>query len=139
MLTDFFVADLADAAVVAIARPAARKWAAWFAKDLDKVKLARLWSAIHGTSEECLPATPLLHAHSDDGPWVYEVPAPLVERLAALEDTDLQPVAAAWAEAEEFARDAWQTADVLEALSQLRMLCVQARAAGKALLSRVSL
>ena len=139
MLTDFFVADEADAARVVAAEPPAKEWGAWFAKDLDEIKLTQLWAAIGSSPTVPLPAMRLLYSHSDDGPWVCAVPQPLVVRLAELEGAALQSVGAMWAAAEEFALDRWKTADVLEALSELHAACRQAQAAGKTLLLRIGL
>ena len=139
MLSDFFVAEDTEAAAVAKAKPPAKKWLPLFARDLDDVKLQQLWDAVRGASKKRLPVMRLLHAASDAGPWVYAVPDPLVERVAALDDAGLKRAAEAWAEAEEFALDGWQPADVQEVLVGLQAVCQRSRAAGKGLLLRLGL
>src|SRR5262245_30588389 len=103
MLTDFVVAVESDAVAVAGAVPSARTWPRFTGKDMDEVKLGRLWGVVRrGSDERPLRPFRLLHAVSDDGPWVFSVPQALVERVGALDDAGLERAAGAWAACEEF-------------------------------------
>jgi len=72
---------------------------------------------------------------------VYEVPADMVEQLAALTPRRLAAVGKKWAATEEFAPefDNWPAEAVQQVLGELAALCKRAVAEGKAVLVWMSL
>jgi len=72
----------------------------------------------------------------EDGPWVFEVPPDLVQRLASLAPHQLAEASVKWAATDEFSPrySKWPTEAVQQVLSNLTALCKQAVGDGKAVL-----
>ncbi len=100
-------------------------------RPIDHVKLATL-AALLGVApfESALQQLDPSVAASDDGPWVSELPAPLLERVVALAPAELQQAAAGWGATEEFALDRIGPAEAQQFLTALASLGSDARAQG---------
>ena len=98
-------------------------------KGIDVVKFATLHALLTGAAAaELLPAYEPVASGSEDGPWVFQLPAALVQRLAALEEPQLSSVAVAWAATEEFVLDRWAAQDVRRVLEDISALARGAQA-----------
>lgn len=142
VLTDIVVADSAKAADVASDPDRLRKWPGVDAKGIDSIKLARLWALLSkDPSKENAGAEfeVVYDAAGDDGPWVFRVPEPLVQLIAALDEASTTPVATAWGKSEEFILDGWDADAVRSVLSDLQKLARQAVSRRHALLMWMSL
>jgi hypothetical protein len=139
--TDLLVADPRDATAVAEATAPRARWAGIDARGVDQVKLGTLWALLAGREyrdELVLEFVPL-HEVSEDGPWVFRVPDPLVALLADVDDAGASRAAPAWAATDELALDGWDAEGAAALIDGLRGLARGARAGGKPLLMRVSL
>jgi hypothetical protein len=141
LVTDLVVADEVEARAVADDPAPCRRWPGIGAPGLDQVKLATLWALLSGEEfrDHLIEAFAPLEEVSQDGPWVFRAPPPLVAALAALDPARATEVATAWAETDVLAVDGWEPEDVRELLDGLRGLARAASAARKPLLMRVSL
>jgi hypothetical protein len=117
VLTDFVVADAADAQRVCDSDNPGREFDGIDAKGIDQVKMGTLYAILTDaeydpsfmTSEESF-----LCSASDDGPWVQLVPQDMVDRLARIADVDMDRVAEKWFQTEEFSSkySGWSPNDV---------------------------
>src|SRR6266566_5252179 len=90
VLSDIVIADKSEAEAIGASKNPSAEWegAAW--KTIDPVKLGTLWSILRGEPLDLdgvmakVREIQLLHEASDDGPWVYHLPAPLRDALADL-------------------------------------------------------
>jgi hypothetical protein len=141
VLTELVIADEGEARRVAEDAAPSRRWPGVDAKGLDQVKLSTLWSLLSGRPfcDELLLEFAPLDEVSEDGPWVFRVPPPLVGLLAALEVDRAGAVAEAWATSEELELDGWEPAEVRAMLDGLRGVARAAQAAKKPVLMWVSL
>ncbi len=126
MLTDLVFAAADEA--WQIARTAV-PWETYGGLDLhgiDAVKLGKLHGLLGGADTELAWAEePAVYA-SDDGPWVYVLPATFVLRLAALDTAVLAALAGSWIRSEDF--DEWEPAAVRLALGEMVALAREAQA-----------
>lgn len=136
VLTDFVVADRAEAQRVCDSPCPSRDFAGIDAKGIDTVKLGTLHAILDAPEGVSSFDDMILCDNGDDGPWVLEVPADLVRRLAALDSERLRSVAAGWAATDEFhsRSGSWPTEDVRQTLEELAALCRRAVEEGKAVL-----
>ena len=139
VLTDFVVANPADAERVGSSAGPGRDFGGMEAKGIDIVKLGRLHAILAGEPYDLSfhgPSSALRYAVGDEGPWVFEVPSNLVERLAGLNAGDLHSVAIAWAQTEEFSSKygRWSPEAVHAVLGEFASLCHRAVAERKAIL-----
>src|SRR4051794_38827478 len=97
VLTDFVVADRADARRVCDSDCPSQDFAGLDAKGIDTVKLGTLHAIL--TRGDFNPSFmgDTLCSGGDDGPWVSEVPPDLVRRLAALTPRQLTAAGKKWA------------------------------------------
>lgn len=141
-LTDFVIADRADARLVCDSACPSDKFDGLDAKGIDPVKLGTLYAVLTDTEyDENFIAGPPLCDGGDEGPWVREVPIDLVQRLAQLNASQIRTAATKWAETEEFSPqyDNWSPEEVHEVLTELAKLCRRAVAVKKSLLLWMSL
>jgi hypothetical protein len=75
-----------------------------------------------------------LYDVSEEGPWVFGIPEPLVRQLAAVDDQRAVAIVDAWAATEEFVLDGWDRDSVRSILDALRGLARDAAAQQKSLL-----
>jgi len=141
VLTDVVIADEGEAPAVAADAAPSRRWPGVVATGLDQVKLARLWALLAGQEfrDELVFEFAPLHEVSEDGPWVFRVPAALRELLASADEARAAAIADAWAATEELELDGWEPDAVGSLLGALRSLARTARLSGKPLLMWVSL
>jgi hypothetical protein len=145
IITDFVVAETAEAkAVLAEAAPT-KRWAGVEAKGIETIKLSTLKFILDGKS---LDVNSVVAYHSGikelasrgaDGPWVFLVPPELTRQLASLSANDVARVAAAWHKTEEFQLDRWPQSDVQALLVELRQLAERAEKSHRPLLLFMSL
>src|SRR5437879_5564781 len=103
VLTDLVVATRAEAQRVCDSDNPSREFSGLDAKGIDTVKLGTLHAILTGTEfDPSLIPGDLLASGGDDGPWVIEVPADLVKRLAALDTKQVAEAATKWAKTAEF-------------------------------------
>ncbi len=140
-LTDLVIAEEREARAVADEPGPRRRWTGIDAEGVDQVKLAKLWALLAGREfrDELVYEFVPLHEVSEEGPWVFRVPDPLVQLLAELDDARAFPIVSAWAGIEELELDGWEPESVAPLLDGLRSLARGAHAQKKSLLMRVSL
>ena len=140
VLSDLIVAPVSAAEAISRSPAPAREFGGADIKGIDTVKLALLHAQLTGEPlKPLLPAYEPLVSASDDGPWVFALPTPLVQHLATLGAPEQAGVGARWGAAEEFTLDRWRTPDVLGVLETLCASARQAEARGEALLLWMSL
>jgi hypothetical protein len=111
-------------------RPAFRKLPQCQFKRVDTVKLAKLQHALCGgkfetTHDEIV--RPALLCEGDGGPWLHQLPKPLVAALAAISSKkDLDKIAKQWSETEEARADGFKTKDCAEVIQSLSDLAKRA-------------
>ena len=104
VLSDLVVAHSSDAERIGRARAPAAEFGGIDIKGIDSVKFGMLHSILTGRSfKQLLPEYNPVFAVSDEGPWVFRLPADLVTRLASLAGEDKQRVVSQWAATREFA------------------------------------
>src|SRR5262249_15187733 len=113
------------------------------AKGIDTVKLTKLHSVLTAQpfDPKFIGSDALRFEASEDGPWVFQVPADLVGRLAQLGAGELTSVANEWSKIEEFSAkyDNWPAAAVHVVLTGLTALCRKAVAENKVVFLWMSL
>jgi hypothetical protein len=136
VLTDFVVADWADAQRVCDSGCPSQDFSGLDAKGIDTVKLGTLHAILTGGAFDLFFMCDPLCSGGKYGPWVFEVPADLVKRLAKLDARQLRSTATEWATTEEFSPkyDDWPAEAVQQMLADLAGLCKRATAEGKAVL-----
>jgi hypothetical protein len=139
VLTDFVAVPRNQADAVCASPCPSRDFNGTDAKGVDTIKLATLNALL--TDSEYSPSfmNDTVCSGGDEGPWVFEVPSVLVDRLATLRDEDLGSVAGQWATTDEFQLDEWPLEDVETMLGEVAALCRKAKAAGHAVLMWMSL
>lgn len=104
------------------------------AKGIDSVKLSHLHSIV--TAAKFDPKLmPIVVEASEDGPWVQELPAELVQWLTDASDGDMSDAASRWMEAAFDPR--WHNvteADLRTILAELASLCRRASTDAKSVL-----
>ena len=143
MLTDLIAAKSEDASAVLDTLGYASVWSTLQAKSVDSVKLASLAFILKGLPPddelviEYMKSFRSLASAGEEGPWVELVPDDLVELLSRLSESQLGPVARAWAATEEAKLDRWVEADVKELLGHLSALAASALTQNLNILLRV--
>jgi len=134
ILSDLVVAPAGDAERVAQAENPSRAFGGIDIKGIDSVKFGSLHSIITGqTFEELLPAYGPVVSASDEGPWVFRIPAELVSRIAELGYDQRHEIATQWAGTEAFALDRWTEEDVALTLGSIAVLARKAVDSGQEL------
>jgi hypothetical protein len=146
VLSDFIIADADEAAAINAAGGAhLKRWDCLESKGIDAIKLWTLQQILAGQPLDDVNAAATFMANdmiaeaSDDGPWVFKVPADLQGSIAALTPSALGRVAATWAATEEFTIVGRTAPVVEEYLHDLVSLAQRARAAKKSILLWMSL
>jgi hypothetical protein len=137
VLTDFVVTSRSEIQRVCDSDNPSKEFAGLEAKGIDTVKLGTLHAILVRTEFDpsFMNGDPLASG-GDDGPWVVELPADLVQRLAALDAKQIGDAAAKWGKTEEFSPqyDNWPPEEVHEILKGIANLCAKAIAARKSVL-----
>ena len=135
-LTDLVAADRLEAQRVCDAVCPSQEFGGLAAKGIDTVKLGTLYAVLTGGELDPTFISESLCDGGEDGPWVFEVPPDLVQRLAGLTSQQLADVGAKWAVTEEFSPkyDNWPTEVVQELLVDIAKLCKKAVDEGKTVL-----
>ena len=140
VLSDLVVAPPGDAERIGRARAPAAEFGGIDIKGIDSVKFGMLHSILTGrTFRQLLPEYNPVFALSDEGPWVFQIPADLVTRLASLAGEDKRLVVSKWAATKEFALDRWPASEVARAFDGIASLARQAEEAGHSLFLWISL
>jgi hypothetical protein len=136
VLTDFVVANRGDAQRVCNSTCPSQEFAGLDAKGIDMVKLGELHALLTGGTVNRSFMGKSICSGGEDGPWVFEVPPDLVQRLVCLDTRQLVSVGERWAATEEFSPkyDNWPTEAVQQVLRDLAALCKRANDEGKAVL-----
>lgn len=141
-LTDFVVANRADAQLVCDSTCPSEEFLGMDAKGIDTVKLGTLNAILTGTEfDPQFVSRDELATGGEDGPWVFEVPTDFVHRLAVLDAEQLRAAAVQWAKTEEFSSEYcnWSPEEVHQMLQDLTRLSVRAVAERKSVLMWMSL
>jgi hypothetical protein len=136
VLTDFVIADRLDAQRVCDSLCPSQDFPGLDAKGIDTVMLGTLHAILTGGEYDASFISDTLCSGGDDGPWVFEVPPDLVQRLAKLDATELASAGKQWAATEEFSPKYgnWPVEAVQQVLKELATLSKQAGGEGKAIL-----
>lgn len=141
MLTDFVVASPDEASTVSSSSSRHLTWPCFQANGLDNSVVAALWSALDPTAdasslegEACL-----VFQAAKEGPWVFNLPTPLVAGLASLPPESLLAVADRWVAQPELVHAGWQGSDVAPAIKALKGIASTAVQQNSALLLWMSL
>ncbi len=139
--TELVIAEEREAPSVATDAAPSRRWTGIDAKGFDQVKLATLWALLAGQEfrDELVYEFTPLHEVSTDGPWVFRVPAPLVQPWRSSTSRTRIAIVPAWAATEELELDGWDAEAVAPLLEGLRSLARGARAELKPVLMSVRL
>jgi hypothetical protein len=140
VLTDIVIADGAEA--VLRASVPSEAFPGIDAKGVDVVKLDLLRAILSESVWDAASVRDFAVLAQEDereGPWVFAVPADLVEALADLHGHERKRAAESWAEIEEFKLDGWKRSEVRMLLDALCGLAERARNEGKQLLMWVCL
>jgi sigma54-dependent transcription regulator len=109
-------------------------------KGVDTVKFTKLHSILTGSPfKELRSAYAPIFSVSEEGPWVFAIPAELVSRLAKLAGTERQSVAQKWAQSEEFRLDRWDVQSVESVLGSICEQATNATSSGRTLFLWMSL
>lgn len=137
--TEIVIASRQDADRVAASTTPLADFDGFAAMGLDTVKLGTLANLLRGESSPDLPpeSVPFLAGNLEGGPWVFEVPTHVVQRLAAVNESDERSIGEAWARTDEF--DRVPPADVHALFNQLVQLAKRARSSTFSMLVRMSL
>ncbi len=138
VLTDFVIADLADAQKVCDTSCQYQGFAGFAGLDADGMDTVKL-SSLHAILNSEGVSSSMHHtvcSGGEEGPWVFEVPPDLVQRLAALSVQQLEVVIPQWAATKEFSPeyDPWSLEEGQEVLKVLVPLCKRAVTQGKSVL-----
>jgi len=136
ILTDFVIADRSEAKRVCDSDCPSKDFAGLDAKGIDHVKLGTLHAILAGVEFDPSFGSRMLCSRRADGPWVFEVPPDMVQRLAALTEPQLVSAGQKWAHTEEFSveYDHWSVGAVQQVLRALAGLCKQACNEGRSVL-----
>ena len=137
--TLLYVADPSDAESVGCDEDADTRWPSVWLKHIGDQELVHLWSVLAD-----LPPKPaqtlmgdLLFQGGDDGPFVMRVPAEFVAALAALPETRVSEVAAAWGRLEELAD--WPPSELSAVVNELRAFAKRTVDSGQSVLQVANL
>ena len=135
--TAVVVADLSEAGAIARGGDDLSRWPCLEAEDFDSFVLAALWEVLaEGVSGKPLRGDDLV-VHAEDEAVVIHLPDDLRDRLAALSDDEMRPVAARWAAHQQLRSDGTDVEVVEPFLPRLSACARTAAAAGKSLLLRM--
>lgn len=128
------VADLDEAADIVGSERPVEDWKGFEVRGLDQARFAMLHALLCGQYfDEAQRDLGLLHAESEDGPWLLRFPAVSVRRLAGLDEAGLESVGAELAATADFEAEAWAVEDVQKIVQQMAELAGMAEAQGKAI------
>lgn len=138
MITDFFIAALDDAMVIASDD---RRTPDYSTRNADNAVLAGLWSALDASSDAAGLAGEayLVAMGSAEGPWVFDLPDDMTARLSALAERDMLATADRWARSEALSYHQLTGADMLASLVVMKELAGKARSADLRLLLRMAM
>jgi hypothetical protein len=138
VLTEVIVARREDAPAILMASEAFLRLDT---KGLDHVKLAKLRGVLSGGGFDLdwVAGMRCVADGGDEGPWVYEMPADLVEALAKLDATRTRTAVAAWMKTEEVRAARWSQEQTRTLLESLGDFARKARGEGATLLLWMSL
>ena len=136
LLTDFVIADPAEAERVCASDPTDGRFAWFQAKGMDIPRVGHLYAALLGQpyAPSLVPFT-VLAVGDDEGPVVYALPDDLIRRLAALDPAADGEVARRWAATDPLTSEESNR----RVIDGLRGLCAEAARRGKAVLLSVAL
>lgn len=134
VLSDLVAAPPTAGQAIARSRAPAQQFGGIDVKGIDIVKFATLEALLTDAAvADVLREYEPVASGSDDGPWVFQLPTALVERLPALTEPQLSNIAVAWASTDEFVLDRWDPRDVRAVLRDISTLARSARAQGHVL------
>lgn len=127
-------AELDEAADIVASEKPVDDWKGFEARGVDQAKFAMLHALLSGQYfDEAQRDLGLLHAESEEGPWLLRFPAASVRRLAELDEAGLESVGTELAATEDFEDEEWAAEDVQKLVQQMAELAGMATAQGKAI------
>jgi hypothetical protein len=141
MLTNFVVANPNEAEAVSSSVNCSSNWPCFEANGLDNAVLAALWSALDPSADASSleGEAHLIYMKDKDGPWVFNIPTPLVTALGALSPASFLSIAEQWVKSPELAHAGMQGSDVVPAIEALSSIASTAVKQHKSLLLWMSL
>jgi hypothetical protein len=140
VLSDLVAGTSADVERIGQSQVPSRDFDGIDIKGIDTVKFVTLHSLLTGEKfETLLPLYEPVHAGSEEGPWVFQIPDGLVSLLASLSHTERTVIAERWAATEEFALDGWSSPSVASSLEAICTLAVSAEGSERSLFLWMSL
>ena len=127
-------ANLGEAADIVASGKPIDDWKGFEVRGVDQARFAMLHALLSGQYfDEAQRDLGLLHAESEEGPWLLRFPAASVQRLAALDEAGLEAVGDELAATEDFEAEEWAVEDVQKLVLQMAELAATATAQGKAI------
>ncbi len=127
-------ADFGEAADIVGSDKPAGDWKGFEVRGFGQARFAMLHALLSGQHfDEAQRDLGLLHAESEEGPWLLRFPAASVRRLAGMDEAALEAVGAELAATADFEEEAWVAEDVQEHVRQMAELAGFAAAQGKAI------
>lgn len=142
LLTDFFVAALADVQTLDLSQSPLDKFPGLAAKRTDPVKIVQLQCCIDGkTFDEHMPLLDEMSVRDNGqgGPWLLRVPQILCDALASANPADINKHGRAWAATDEWSADGGTATDIVPYLAEIAQLASRAKTEQKSLFIWVSL
>jgi hypothetical protein len=117
------------------------RWPFYEAKGLDNSVLAALWAALDPSADASVleGEGSLVHKHSKEGPWIFNLPDGFVASLSSLPSQSTLAVAARWVQQPELSHANLHPEDVVPAIEGLRGVAAIAVERKEALLLWMSL
>lgn len=134
VMASVVAAELDEAAVIVGSERPVDDWKGFEVRGVDQAKFAMLHALLSGQYfDEAQRDLGLLHAESEEGPWLLRFPAASVRRLAELDEAGLESVGAELAATEDFEEGEWAAEDVQKLVQQMAELAGMAEAQDKAI------
>ena len=138
VLTDFVIADVADAYIVGEAQVPSREFDGIDAKGIDQILMAELHATLTGSAldaEFLQDEESFLFKGPDESRWVQLGPGDFVERIAKLSEFEIGRLGRDWfTQSKEFSYTNWTATGATGFLREFQALCQRAVAARKAVL-----
>jgi len=140
LLSNLVVAPADQAERVAQSQVPSQEFDGVDVSGIDSIKLVTLHSLLTGqTIDELMPLYDPVVEVTDEGPWVFCIPADMATALATLNEDRKHDVARQWSETEEFILDDWSEEDVTAALNSICHEAKKATNKGESLFLWISL
>lgn len=135
ILTNIVTADEDDIEAVGLSQHPIEEWSGIEAREIDTAKIVAIHCLLSNDSlEEAFSAYEPVYVADEDSAIVIRIPDEIVEKLAELDEEQLENVGAELAATEEFEIMGWPVEEVQALLSELAALAHTAESDGQTLL-----